>query len=225
MSDQGWRDFLDADGVGDWVVLHGGATAVFPVLSLSDAARLAGAVAQVPGINGTGVLMTIADDQITVRLTRGFGQLELRHAELARAVSAVARRHGAVADRTRAQEVQLAIAAHPEGADVAFWRAVLGYDGLADDNAVDPLGHGPTVWMQELDEAKPLRHAMHVDVSVAREQVQARLAAALAAGGRIVRYWDAPQAWTLADRAGNRVCICAWPDGATGAGPTTPELG
>ena len=57
---------------------------------------------------------------------------------------------------------------------------------MADDNAVDPLGHGSTVWMQELDEAKPLRHAMHVDVSVAREQAEARLAAALAAGGRIV---------------------------------------
>jgi hypothetical protein len=57
---------------------------------------------------------------------------------------------------------------------------------VADDNAVDPLGHGSTIWMQDLDPAKPLRHAMHVDVSVAREQVEERLAAALAAGGRIV---------------------------------------
>jgi 4a-hydroxytetrahydrobiopterin dehydratase len=77
--------------------------------------------------------------------------------------------------------------------------------------------------MQDLDEAKPLRHAMHVDVSVAREHVQARLAAELAAGGRIVRHWNASEAWTLADRASNRVCICAWPDGAIGSGPATPE--
>lgn len=41
MSEQGWRQFLAADGVGDWVVLHGGATAVFRVPSLHDAARLA----------------------------------------------------------------------------------------------------------------------------------------------------------------------------------------
>src|SRR5882724_11827214 len=129
MSDQGWQDFLAAENVGDWVVLHGGATAVFPVLSLGDAARLADAVAQVPGIEGAGVLITVADNQLTVRLTRGIWQLEPRHAELARAVSAVARRHGAVADRARAQEVQLAIAAHPENIDVGFWRAVLGYDG------------------------------------------------------------------------------------------------
>ncbi len=88
--------------------------------------------------------------------------------------------------------MQLAIAAKPDAVDVGFWRAVLGYAPMADDNAVDPLGHGSTVWMQELDEAKPLRHAMHVDVSVAREQVEARLAAALAAGGRIVDDSKAP---------------------------------
>jgi 4a-hydroxytetrahydrobiopterin dehydratase len=223
MSDQGWRDFLAAADLGDWVVLHGGATAVFAVLTLGDAARLAEAVARVPGIEGAGVLITIGDDRLTVRLTRGVFQLEPWHAELARAVSGVARRHGAVADRARAQEVQLAIAAHPETVDASFWRAVLGYTKLAADNAVDPLGHGSTVWMQDLGEATPLRHAMHVDVSVAREHVQARLAAALAAGGRIVHQWDAPQAWTLADRAGNRVCLCAWPDGATGTGPATAE--
>ena len=132
-------------------------------------------------------------------------------------------RDGAVADRARAQEVQLAIAAHPETVDVGFWRAVLRYAELADDNAVDPLGPGSTVWMQDLDEAKPLRHAMHVDVSVASEHVQARLAAALAAGCRIVHQWNAPEAWTLADPAGNRVCLYAWPDSATGSGPATAE--
>ena len=56
---------------------------------------------------------------------------------------------------------------------------------------------------------------MHLDVSVAREHVAARLHVALAAGGRIVDESNAPAHWTLADRAGNRVCICAWPDGGT----------
>ena len=117
------------------------------------------------------MLLTIADARLTVRLSRDLWQLEPRHVELARAVSAVARAHGAVADRASVQEVQLAIAAKRDAIDVGFWRAVLGYAPMADDNAVDPLGHGSTVWMQELDEAKPLRHAMHLDVSVAREHV------------------------------------------------------
>jgi 4a-hydroxytetrahydrobiopterin dehydratase len=216
MSEEGWHGFLAAEGAGDWVVLHGGATAVFRVGSLSDAARLAEAVARAPGIAGAGVLLTLADTRVTVRLSRDVWNLEPRHVQLARAVSSVARQHGAVPDRAAVQEVQVAIAAKRDTIDVRFWRAVLGYTPLADDNAVDPLGHGSTVWMQELGQAKPLRHAMHIDVSVARERIKARLEAAVAAGGRIVDESHAPSYWTLADRAGNRVCICAWPDGATG---------
>ena len=219
MSEDGWRAFLAADGVDDWVVLHGGATAVFRVGSLGKAARLAEAIAQVPGFEGSGALLTIADARLTVRLTRDLWWLEPRHIELARSVSAVAKAHGAIADRAAVQEVQLAIAAPPDSIDLGFWRAVLGYAPMSDDNGVDPLGHGTTVWMQELDPAKPLRHAMHIDVSVAREQVQARIAAALAAGGRIVDESNV----TLADRAGNRVCVTAWPDGASEPSPGEPE--
>jgi 4a-hydroxytetrahydrobiopterin dehydratase len=214
MSEQGWRHFLAVQGGSDWVVLHGGAAAVFRVQSVLEAARLAESIARIPGFDGAGALMTIADGQLTVRLARGVERLEERHVQLAQAVSAVAREHGAVADRTRVQEVQLAISARPDEIDVGFWRAVLGYAELAEDNAVDPLGHGSTVWMQDLDPAKPLRHAMHVDVSVAREQAEHRLAAAVVAGGCIVDGSHAPAAWILADRAGNRVCIAAWPDGA-----------
>ena len=217
MSEQGWREFLAADGVDDWVVLHGGATAVFKVGSIGEAARLAAAVAEIDGFEGSGALLTILDASLSVRLTRGLGQLESGHVDLARAVSEVGSAHGAVADRASVQEVQLAIAAKPDAVDVGFWCAVLGYVPLADDAGVDPLGHGSTVWMQELDESKPLRHAMHLDVSVARDHVEGRLAAALAAGGRVV--WESEEHWTLADQAGNRVDITAWPDGATKAPP------
>ena len=222
MSEQGWQDFLAAEGVADWVVLHGGATAVFRVSSLGEGARLADAVAQVPGLAGSGALLTVADDRLTVRLTRGVFRLEVAHIDLARQISATARQHGGVADRAAVQEVQLAVAAKPDQIDIAFWRAVLGYAPLADDNAIDPLGHGSTVWMQDLSPNRPLRHAMHVDVSVAREHAKARVAAALAAGGRVVDDTDAPAGWILADQAGNRVCVAAWPDGSTAPTPADP---
>ncbi|RYU15697.1 VOC family protein [Nocardioides iriomotensis] len=214
MSRQAWRDFLAAGGVEDWVVLHGGATAAYDVGSLAEASALAAEISAVPGLDGSGALLTLADRRLTVRLTRGIGFLEPHHVEMAQAISEVARRRGAVADRGAVQEVQLAVAARPGDLDVAFWRAVLGYDTLADDNGIDPLGHGSTVWMQDLDPAKPLRHAMHVDVSVAREHAVRRLEAALAAGGRVVEDSEAPAWWVLSDRAGNRVCIASWPDGA-----------
>jgi 4a-hydroxytetrahydrobiopterin dehydratase len=219
MSEQGWRDFLSADGLDDWVILHGGPTAVFRVGSLAAAGRLAAAVAEVPGLEER-TLLTAAPDRLTVKLTREMWGTEARHVEVARAISAVAREHGASADRAAVQEVQLAIAAKPDSIDLGFWRAVLGYAPMHDDNCVDPLGQGSTVWMQDLDPAKPLRHAMHIDVSVARDQAEARLAAAVTAGGVVVDDSAAPGSWILADRSGNKVCIAAWPDGAP-----TPESG
>lgn len=215
MSEDGWRAFLRADGLSDWVVLHGGATAVFRTDGLRTSAALAARIAEVEGLETVQPLVTISTQAVSVRLTRDLWNLEPVHIELARAVSAVASAAGAVADRGAISEVQVAIAAHSEQLHAPFWRAVLGYQECADDNAVDPLGHGSTVWMQELEDGKALRHAMHIDVSVARETVRERLAAAVAAGGRIVDAAEEPGHWTLADPAGNRVCLCAWPDGST----------
>lgn len=215
MSEQGWKAFLAAMDGGDWVVLHGGAAAVYRVGSLSEAARLAEAVAISAEIAGRGVVLTVSDNHLTIRLTRDIWQLEPTHIVIAKTISAIAREHGARPDRAAVQEVQLAIAAQCNEIDVNFWRVVLGYSPMADDNAIDPLGHGSTVWMQELDPDKRLKHAMHIDVSVARDQLGSRLEAAVAAGGRIVDESHAAAHWTLADRAGNRVCLCGWPDGST----------
>jgi 4a-hydroxytetrahydrobiopterin dehydratase len=224
MSEDGWRVFLSGDGVDDWVVLHGGPTAVFKLESLQEATRLAAAVAQVPGL-GPRTLLTATSDRLTVKLTREMWGTEREHLEVARAISAVAREYGAVADSSAVQEVQVAIAAQPEVIDLPFWRAVLGYSAMHEDNCIDPLGQGSTVWMQDIDPSKTLRHAMHIDVSLAREHIEARLAEAVAAGGRIVDDTAAPSAWILADRSGNKVCLAAWPDGAgpEDAGDNSPE--
>jgi len=223
MSESGWRAFLAASGIEEWVVLHGGPTAVYRTASLADAAALAQAIAAVPGLNGTHAQINLLSDHVTVRLTREVWKIEESHIAAARAISAVARAHGAVADRSAVHEVQVAISAKPDAIDLGFWRAVLGYAPMQGDNAIDPLGNSSTVWMQDLDEAKPLRHAMHIDVSVPREQAAARLAAAVAAGGVIVDDSHAPASWILADRSGNKVCIAAWPDGAVDPSETSAD--
>ena len=214
MSEEGRSAFLAASGVEEWAVLHGGPTAVFRTSSLVDAAALAQAIAAVPGLDSTNAQINLLAEQVTVRLTREVWKIEESHIALARAISAAARAHGAAADRAAIHEVQFAISAKPDVIDLGFWRAVLGYAPMQGDNAIDPLGNGSTVWMQELDAAKPLRHAMHIDVSVPREQAERRFAAAVAAGGVIVDDSHAPAWWILADRSGNKVCIAAWPDGA-----------
>ncbi len=211
MSEQGWRAFNAADDLDDWAVLHGGPTAVFRTDSMVEAARLAETIAGLPGVAGSRAALSITEGRLSVRLTREMWATEPEHIELARAVSAIAREHGARPDLAAVQEVQVAVAATPDDIDLGFWRAILGYDPMAPDNGIDPLGHGSTVWMQDLDPAKPLRHAMHLDVSVPKEQAIARLEAAIAAGGRVVND-EAPVNWILADKAGNKVCIATWPD-------------
>ena len=160
MSEQGWHGFLAAEGVDDWVVVYGGATAVFRVGSLSEAARFAAAVAKAPGIAGAGVLLTLADARVTVRLSRDIWNLEPRHVELARAVSAVARQHGAVPDRAAVQEVQLAIAAKREAIESVFARPSSAHPWPR--HAVDPLARS-TVGSLSSTISKNMRHAMHID--------------------------------------------------------------
>jgi 4a-hydroxytetrahydrobiopterin dehydratase len=213
MSEDGWRAFLSGEGVQDWVILHGGPTAVFTVASLRDAAELATAISDLPGL-GPRTVLTAASDRLTVKLTREMWGTEPEHVDVAQAISRVARERGAVADTSAVQEVQLAVAAKPNAIDLPFWRAVLGYAPMHEDNCIDPLGQSSTVWMQDLDPAKRLRHAMHIDVSLAREHIEARVAEAVAAGGRVVEESERPASWILADRAGNKVCLAAWPDGA-----------
>jgi len=214
MSDQGWKEFLAAEGLEDWVVLHGGPTAVFQTKTLAAAAELAQNIAQLPGLDGTHAHMSILTKSLTIRLTREVWNTEVEHIELASEISKIAKSLGAVAAPSMVQEVQFAIAAKPEAIDVGFWRAVLGYQPMLDDAGIDPLGISSNVWMQDIDVNKPLRHAMHIDVSVSKEHAQSRVEAAVAAGGVIVDSSEAPSWWVLADRSGNKVCVVAWPDGA-----------
>jgi 4a-hydroxytetrahydrobiopterin dehydratase len=158
--------------------------------------------------------MSIVTKSLTIRLTREVSNTEVEHIALAREISNIAKSQGAIGDPRLVQEVQFAIAAKPDAIDLGFWRAVLGYQPMLDDAGIDPLGVSSSVWMQDLDSNKPLRHAMHLDVSVAKEHAQSRVDAAVAAGGVIVDSSEAPSWWVLADRSGNKVCVVSWPDGA-----------
>ena len=214
MSEQGRQAFLDAEGLQDWVVLHGGPTAVFRTKTLAQAANFFQKISQLTGLDGTNAQVNIVADRLTVRLTREVWKIESTHIELAHSISSIAKSLGVTAEPQLVQEVQIAISAKPNAIDLNFWRAVLGYEPMLSDNAIDPLGNSSTVWMQELDESKPLRHAMHLDVSVARETSEARVASAVSAGGIVIDDSHAPAYWILSDRSGNKVCIAAWPDGA-----------
>src|SRR2546426_171781 len=79
--------------------------------------------------------------------------------------------------------------------------------GPAED-LVDPRSRGVRFWFEQMNKPRPDGGgAIHIAVWVPYEQAEARIAAALAAGGRLVRDEFAPSWWTLADAAGNEADI------------------
>jgi 4a-hydroxytetrahydrobiopterin dehydratase len=129
---------------------------------------------------------------------------------MAQRISAVADQLGLQADPAAVQGV-LVIPGAPKDADIfPFWRAVLGYDPRPDspeEDIIDPRDRGPALWFEEMDEPRPDGGgAIHLAVWVPHDQAEARVQAALAAGGRMVRD-RAPSWWTLADPAGNEADV------------------
>jgi 4a-hydroxytetrahydrobiopterin dehydratase len=89
------------------------------------------------------------------------------------------------ADPTAVQIVQVSIDALVGLEVLPFWRAVLGYEQFGDEDLLDAHGRGPSFWFQQLDAPRPKRNRIHVDISVPHDQAEARIAAAIAAGGRL----------------------------------------
>jgi 4a-hydroxytetrahydrobiopterin dehydratase len=143
-------------------------------------------------------------------MTHEIGGLSDRDIALARQVSAAARELDVAADPTGVQDVSVAIDALMRADVMPFWRAVLGYRDEGDEDLVDPRGRGPGFWFQQMDEPREQRNRIHIDIAVPHDQAEQRVAAAVAAGGRLVTDRFAPAWWVLADAEGNEACIATW---------------
>jgi hypothetical protein len=114
---------------------------------------------------------------------------------------------GVPADPTAVQTVQVTIDTLVGAEVMPFWRAVLGYEyrgDSPDEDLIDPHGRGPSLWFQRMDAPRRQRNRIHIDIWVPHDQAETRVvAAAIAAGGRLVTDEYAPSWWVLADAGGN----------------------
>jgi 4a-hydroxytetrahydrobiopterin dehydratase len=207
-------EFHAADGTADWRVVSDGAMAFFRTRSLDEGADLARRIAEVDGLEDHQPAIDIRPDSVTVRLvtlTDAYMGMTCGDVELASRISAIARELGITADPSRIQSFLVIPGAPDITAVVPFWRAVLGYEprpDSPDEDLVDPRDHGPAFWFEGMQQPRADGGgAIHVAVWVAPELAEARVAAGLAAGGRLVRDEFAPAWWTLADAAGNEVDV------------------
>ena len=72
----------------------------------------------------------------------------------------------------------------------------------------DATGRVPNLWFGDIDEHKAPAQRFHVEVYVAPEVAEQRIAAAVAAGGTVVDDSDAPSLTVIADQDGNRGVLC-----------------
>jgi 4a-hydroxytetrahydrobiopterin dehydratase len=207
------RQFEEAGGTEDWRVVGDGMCAYYRTGSFAAGARLVAVIAALPGLQAGQPDVDLRHYGVTIRLityTDDWFGPSRRDVELARQISAIAREQGLVADPSAVQSV-LIVPGAPNATEVMpFWRAILGHEPRRDSPAedlVDPHGRGPAFWFEEMDEPRAGGGAIHVAVWVPYEEAEARVASALAAGGRMVRDEHAPAWWTLADPAGNEADI------------------
>jgi 4a-hydroxytetrahydrobiopterin dehydratase len=207
-------DFAAEPGVEDWPVVGDGATAFFPTSTLAASLALVDAIGAIPGIEGHRPRIDIRDDGVTVSLiTRAddWWGMSRRDVELARAISAIARDQGLRADRTAVQSVgPIVINALDIDRIRPFWAALLGYvqrPDSPDEDLVDPHDRGLGIWFEQLDEQRDVKNKMHVAVWVPFEQAEARVQAAIAAGGTVVFDRASPAWWFLADPEGNEADV------------------
>ncbi|GAA2382383.1 hypothetical protein Cme02nite_53560 [Catellatospora methionotrophica] len=203
-----------------WRFVLGSLCTAVAVSSLAGAVEVAALAVAAAGADGERLLRLDLGGQrvlLTVQVP-GAMRLSGRETALAVRVSAALAEAGhavdAVGGPRAAQLLEIAIDAMDIGAVRPFWRAVLGYtDADADDPGaalLDPYGQGPAVWFQQMDAPRAQRNRIHLDVSVPHDEADRRVAAAVAAGGRVVYDKEAPAFRVLADPEGNEACVTTW---------------
>lgn len=208
------RQFDEAEGVEDWRLLSEGATAFFRTHSFTESARFVQAISELDGVEAHRPSIDVRHDGVTIHMityTEDYFGPSQRDVALARQISAVAQKMGLSADPTVVQSLLIIPGATDITRVMPFWRTVLGYEprrDSPDEDLVDPQNRGPAFWFEQMDEPRgDGGGAIHIALWVPYEQAEARIEAALAAGGRMVRDDFAPAWWTLADAAGNEVDI------------------
>lgn len=135
--------------------------------------------------------------------------------DLARAITDLAAERQLAADPAAVTAFELGLDVADSASVAPFWAALLTGDpaaqgrGTPGDEIRDAGAHVPNLWFGDADPKDTARQRVHIEVYVAPEVAEQRLAAAVAAGGSLVDDSEAPGLVVLADPEGNRGVLCA----------------
>lgn len=206
-------EFHRAEGVSDWRVTATGPQAVFTATSLSHAAGILGPLVAAAEQFGIFPDVDVRPEGVVVRVPyRSPDGIPGAAGEFAAAVSRAAADLQLTPEPSLAQSVGIYVAQHSQADARPFFMAALGYEAFGDTDAVDPLRCGPQLAFNPIRGDSAARGRTHFDVFVAADRAQARVEAALAAGGRLVDDSHAPAWWSLASPDNHGVDIASWTD-------------
>jgi 4a-hydroxytetrahydrobiopterin dehydratase len=134
--------------------------------------------------------------------------------DLARRITEIAADHRLDADPASVSEIELGLDTAGSATIAPVWAALLTGDagaqgrGSPSDEVRDATGRVPNLWFGDADEAEAARQRFHLEVYVAPEAAEQRIAAAVAAGGTVVDDSGAPSLTAVADQDGNTGVVC-----------------
>lgn len=199
-----------------WCLILGAIYAEVPASTLAEAAEVASLAVSSVAAEGQGHLtVEIRVDRAVLRLqSADVGAVTGCDVRLAHGLSQMLTARGFELHPGAVQAFEIAVDAIDIPLVRPFWRAITGYvdEPGSELNAalLDPSGRGPAIWFQQMDAPRPQRNRLHIDVDVPHGVAEARIDAAIAAGGRLLSDAQAPAFWVLADPEGNEACICTW---------------
>ncbi len=202
-------EFRAAAGVEDWRARVTGASALFRTRDFATGAKLFGAITELAEQANHHPDVDVRYGTVRVRLlTHSAHGLTTKDVALAQQISAAARELGIEARTDRMQELMLAVTTPDPAAIIPFWKAATGFDEVAEGVLFDADGRGPLIWFQPVQ--RSLRGKSHLDVNGPRDVLEARVAAAIEAGGSVADDSHAPNWWTLSDADGHKVDLSPW---------------
>jgi len=207
-----------SEATSDWQTVFS-AVAAYRVPSSAQQRDLAGAAAALADAAGFPLLIDLRPGFVVLDTGKDQGDaeahgLDLDFADLAARLQTAARGISATADLAVPRFVQLALDAADVAAVRAFWAAALGYvhdrrTNLTD--LVDPRRLNAVVMFQDIDvedtERRRQRNRILLELAVPADLAAARVAAIVAAGGRLLD--ETGTRWRLADPEGNELVVVA----------------
>jgi 4a-hydroxytetrahydrobiopterin dehydratase len=134
--------------------------------------------------------------------------------DLARRITEIAADHRFDADPAAVSHVELGLDTARSASIAPVWAVLLTGNaeaqgrGTPSDEIRDATARVPNLWFGDADERVNPRQRFHLEVYVAPEVAEQRIAAAVAAGGAVVDDSSAPSLTVIADQDGNKGIVC-----------------